>query len=80
MALHPGPDRYAAEIADGRFRIARGESPDPDAVLTPTAGTLQAVIFAGAEPPTDAVTGDRALSERFVRIFPRPVPRTSAGG
>lgn len=77
VALHLGADRFAAEIADGRFRIVRGEAADPDAVLTAEAGALQAIIFAGAPLPTGAVEGDQALTERFVRLFPRPVPRTS---
>ncbi|MDN5931406.1 MAG: helix-turn-helix transcriptional regulator [Pseudonocardia sp.] len=81
VALHPGTDRFATEIADGRFRIVRGEAADPDAVLTADAGVLQGIVFGGADLPPGTVTGDRALAERFVRLFPRPAPRVgSAGG
>lgn len=79
--LYLGADRFAAEIAGGRFRIVRGEATDPDAVLTTDAGVLQGIVFGGADLPPDTVTGDRALAERFVRLFPRPAPRVgSAGG
>lgn len=74
--LHLGADRFVAEIAAGRFRVVRGESPDPDAVLTVDPGALQGIVFGGADLPTDTVTGDRAVAERFVRLFPRPTPRT----
>lgn len=81
VALHLSADRFVAEIAGGRFRIDRGETPDPDAVLTTDPGTLQGIVFGGADLPAGAVTGDRALAERFVRLFPRPTPRGgSAGG
>lgn len=80
VALRLGTDRFAAEVADGRFRIARGEAAAPDAVLTADAGVLQGIVFGGADLPPTAVTGDRALAERFVRLFPRPEPRASAGG
>lgn len=77
MALHLGADRFVSEIVDGRFRIARGETAHPDAVLTADAGTLQGIVFGGAELPAAAVEGDRGLAERFVRIFPRPAPRAA---
>lgn len=80
VALRLGTDRFAAEVVGGRFRIVRGEAVDPDAVLTTEAGALQAIVFGGADLPPTAVTGDQALAERFVRLFPRPEPRASAGG
>lgn len=80
MALHLGSDRFVAEIDAGRFRIARGETVDPDAVLTTDAAALQGIVFGGADLPPGAVSGDRALAERFVRAFPRPTPRASAAG
>ncbi len=83
VALHLGADRFVAEITAGHLRVARGETADPDAVLTLDAGRLQGIVFGGAELPADAVGGDRALAERFVRLFPRPTPRSatsSAGG
>ncbi|MBC8091958.1 MAG: helix-turn-helix transcriptional regulator, partial [Pseudonocardia sp.] len=76
--LHLGTDRFAAEITDGHFRIARGDSDVPDAVLTADAGVLQGIVFGGADLTGAAVTGDRAVTERFVRLFPRPVPHAPA--
>lgn len=78
VALHLGADRFVAEIAEGRFRIARGDTVDPDAVLTADAGGLQGTVFGGADLPAGAVTGDRAVAERFVGLFPRPAPRAVA--
>jgi DNA-binding HxlR family transcriptional regulator len=78
--LQLGADRFTAEIDAGRFRIVRGAAAEPDAVLTTDAATAQAVVFGGAPLPADVVTGDPVLAERFVRLFPRPRPRASAGG
>lgn len=75
VALHMGADRFVADVTAGRFRIARGEAADPDAVLTADAAALQGIVFGGGELPAGAVTGDRRLAERFVRLFPRPAPR-----
>lgn len=81
VALHLGGDRYVAEIADGRFRISRGEAAGADAVLATDAAAAQGIVFGGADLPPGAVTGDRALAQRFVRLFPRPRPRgMSAAG
>ncbi|MBW0116192.1 winged helix-turn-helix transcriptional regulator [Pseudonocardia abyssalis] len=73
--LHLGADRFAAEVTAGRIRIGRGESVDPDAVVTIDAAAMQAIVFGGADLPSDVVSGDRELAERFVRAFPRPEPR-----
>ncbi len=78
VALHLGDDRFVAELAEGGFRITRGETHDPDVVLTAEAGALQGIVFGGAELPPTAVSGDRALAERFVRLFPRPQPRAAS--
>ena len=75
VELHMGADRFAAEITEGGFRVVRGEHLDPDAVLTVDAGALQGIVFGGAALPPGAVTGDRTVAERFVRLFPRPAPR-----
>jgi DNA-binding HxlR family transcriptional regulator len=75
--LQMGAERFAAEIAEGGFRIARGEHTDPDAVLAADAGAVQGIVFGGAALPPGAVTGDRKLAERFVRLFPRPGPRVA---
>ena len=78
VGLRLGADRLTARVGDGRCAVVRGEPDAPDAVLTADAPTLQAVVFGGAPLPDDAVTGDRALVERFVRLFPRPLPRAGS--
>lgn len=75
LALRVGNDRLTARIAGGRFRIGRGEPEEPDAVVSLDAADLQGVVFGGAPLPPDAVTGDRALVERVLRLFPRPSAR-----
>ena len=75
IALRPGDDRLVARVGDGRFTLVRGEPDAPDAVITAGAAELQGVVFGGAPLPAGAVTGDRALADRFVRLFPRPSAR-----
>ncbi len=75
LALRIGDDRLTARIDAGRLRIVRGEPADPDAVVGLDAAALQGVVFGGARLPPDAVTGDRPLAERVLRLFPRPSPR-----
>lgn len=72
--LRLGDDILHAEIADGRFRIARGPDGSADAVLETDAATLRAVVFGGCAP-TDAalrLTGDAEAADRFLSCFPRP--------
>lgn len=76
--LRLGDERFDAEFADGRFRIARGTPERPDAAIHTDAATLRALVFAGA--PLEAarnsgavtVTGDEKAITTFVRAFPRP--------
>lgn len=75
VALRIGADRLIARIRGGRFRLDRGDAPAPDAVITTEPGALQGVVFGGAALPDGAVRGDVGVAERFVRLFPRPVPR-----
>lgn len=75
VALRVGADRLTARVADGRVDLVRGEPDDPDAVVTADAAALQGIVFGGAPLPTGSVTGDRAVAERFVRLFPRPSAR-----
>ena len=75
VALRVGSDRLVARVDAGRIRLSRGEAEDPDAVVDADADVLQGVVFGGAPLPAGAVAGDRALAERFVRLFPRPSAR-----
>jgi DNA-binding HxlR family transcriptional regulator/putative sterol carrier protein len=78
VELRLGEERFHAEVADGRFAIARGEARAPDAVLETDAGTLIAVAHGRRELEDAlrsgdlAIGGDRAIGERFVSLFPLP--------
>ncbi|MEQ4302138.1 winged helix-turn-helix transcriptional regulator [Plantactinospora sp. B6F1] len=80
--LRLGDDRFHADVADGQFRVARGEIDDVDATLTASASTLQSLVFgdrplADAEQAGDAlIEGNRRATERLLRCFPRTVPCT----
>ena len=84
--LRLGEDRFRAEVADGRFEIARGGADRPDALLEADAGTMVALIYGGRRL-TEAVNsgdikieGDEAVAERFLELFPLPEPATPAVG
>jgi DNA-binding HxlR family transcriptional regulator len=79
-ALDIGSDTCTVTVADGALDITRGRPGHPDVSLAGDLATMRAVAF-GREPITDAeqdgrltVTGDRALADRFSRMFPVPSP------
>ena len=73
-----GRETYRLDLAEGRIEIARGPLDGADVVLagaTPAvaAAVYGAVPLAGLEADgTLTVTGERALAETFVRLFPLP--------
>jgi len=80
VALRLGERTFRAEVADGRFEIVEGEPAAPDAIITSDAGTVLAVAH-GRASLADAeggglleITGDRAVAERFLGLFPLPEP------
>jgi DNA-binding HxlR family transcriptional regulator len=79
-----GEDRFRAEVADGRFEIARGSADRPDAIIEAEAGALTALVYEG-RPLAEAlgsgevkIEGDRSAVERFLTLFPLPEPAPSA--
>lgn len=78
--LRVGDDRFHAEVADGRFQVARGETTNADVTLTATAPTLRSLVFGGrsladAEQAGEAtVEGNRQAAEHLLRCFPHTVP------
>lgn len=78
--LRVGDDRFHAEVADGRFQVARGEITNPDVTLTATAPTLRNLVFGGrlladAEQAGEAtVEGNHQAAEHLLRCFPHTVP------
>jgi len=67
-----GADSYLARIKKGRFKVVRGEAGASDALLTASPTAIAAVVYGGAPIDTLLVEGDRALAERFVKLFPLP--------
>ena len=75
-ALDIGGDTCTVTVSDGALDITRGRPEHSDVSLAGDMATMRAVAF-GREPITDAeqdgrltVTGDRALADRFTRMFP----------
>ena len=78
--LRFGADHFHAEIAGGRFTIARGNANQPDAVIEADAGTLAALVYGGrklAEALRSGdlkIEGDKSAVKRFLSLFPLPEP------
>jgi DNA-binding HxlR family transcriptional regulator len=73
VELRLGEHRFLATVTGGRLGLIRaGDGGTARAVVRTDAETLRAVVFAGADPGTMDVEGDRAMAERFLRLFPRP--------
>ena len=78
--LRLGEDRFRAEVANGRFEIARGDAEQPDAIIETDAATLAALVYDG-RPLAEAlrsgdvkIEGDELTVERFLTLFPLPKP------
>jgi DNA-binding HxlR family transcriptional regulator/putative sterol carrier protein len=78
--LRLGEDRFRAEVADGRFEIARGGAERPDAIVETDPATLAALVYDG-RPLAEALRsghvkleGDESVVERFLTLFPLPEP------
>jgi DNA-binding HxlR family transcriptional regulator/putative sterol carrier protein len=78
--LRLGEDRFRIDVADGEIKAARGDAHRPDATIETDPDTLSTVLW-GTRTLADAqrsrtmsVEGDKALVERFVRLFPLPGP------
>ncbi len=73
-----GKERFLVRIEDGRLIAERRAFEAADAVFAGTASAIAAVVYGGV--PMAAITeegalvveGDRALAERFTRLFPLP--------
>lgn len=73
-----GREAYVVTIRDGAVGAARGDPEAADATFTGTPPAVAAAVYGGVPikaleaDGTLAVTGDRALAERFVTLFPLP--------
>ena len=84
--LRLGEDRFRAEIAGGRFDIARGTADAPDATIESDPGTLATVLWHGRRL-RDAqrageltITGSEESARRFLAMFPLPAGAVPAPG
>ena len=84
-ALLLGADGFRVRMAGGRLELARGEAVGPDALIEARPGTLAALLWHGL--PADhaertgelRIEGSRRAATRFLRLFPLPADRYSAG-
>jgi DNA-binding HxlR family transcriptional regulator len=68
-------DAFVVRLADGAMTIERGEAVDADVTLTGDTMAMRCTIYGkmGFDALTTmALTGDRALAERFVGLFRLP--------
>jgi len=76
IGLRFGEETFRVAVKDGDFTADRGEVEDADVILTGDQNALAGVIYGGLafEDVAGAirVEGDRAVAERFVRLFPLP--------
>jgi len=84
--LRLGEDRFRVVVADGRLEVVRGSADRPDASIETDAGTLAALVYddrelAEALRSGDVkIEGDELAVERFLELFPLPVPAPPAVG
>jgi putative sterol carrier protein len=78
--LRLGENRFRAQVADGRFEIARGSTERPDATIETDPATLASLFFEGrqlAEALRSGdlkIEGDEIAVERFLALFALPEP------
>ena len=83
LGFRLGTDSFAGRIEGGTLELARGDPEGADVVFTGTPAALAAAVYGGQ--PLDALagdgalvtTGDRAVAERFLTLFPLP-PKVAA--
>lgn len=75
-----GDDRYTAHLSSGGINIAPGERRDEDVLFGGFPDALAGVVY-GDLSLSDAeaarslhISGNRALAERFIELFPLPAP------
>jgi hypothetical protein len=76
IALQLDGRDFHALIADGRLTVDRGAIADPQATITGAAGEVIDVMHGRArlEDTGIEISGDRALGERYLSLFPLPTP------
>lgn len=71
-----GEEEFRATLSDGDFTMDRGDAAGADIILSGDQNALAAIVYGGASFEDMAgalhLEGDRALADRFVRLFPLP--------
>jgi ubiquinone biosynthesis protein UbiJ len=82
--LRLGEHRFHARIAGGRLELVRASAEHPDAIIETDPATLAALLWHDRKL-ADAdragairIDGDRAVVERFLELFPAPLPAAAA--
>ena len=71
---------FRAEIVGATFTVERGEAPGADATIASDPATLIDVVHGRRDVAEAlqtgelAITGDRRIARRFLRLFPLPAP------
>lgn len=85
IELRLGDQSFHARVARNRLGLTRESAGLPDAIIETDTGTLSAVLWHGRRMSEALKAGDlkiqgsRALVERFLKLFPPPVPAAAAG-
>lgn len=80
-----GEEEFLATLAKGRLTIGRAEAAQGDVVVEGDQQALAGAIYGGVplakleKAGALKVTGDRALLERYIRLFPLPAKAGEAG-
>lgn len=78
VAFHIGEHRFVVRVAPGELTVERSFEAKADVTVTGTASAVAACIYGGQpvelmeQAGALTVEGDRALLQRFVRLFPLP--------
>ena len=84
--LRFGEESFRAEVANGRFKINRGDAERPDAIIETDPATLAALIYEDRELGEAVgsrevkIEGDRQAVERFLDLFRLPDPASFTFG
>ncbi len=84
--LRLGEDRFHAEVAEGRFKVARGSAERPDATIETSPATLAALVYEGRQLAETVrsgdvkIEGDEQAIARFLALFPLPEPAAPVSG
>ena len=84
LGFRLGAEEFVATLGKGRLTIVRGEAAGADVVVSGDQQALAGAIYGGVPLPalekTGAlkIEGDRALFERYIRLFPLPAKAPDA--